>query len=240
MEIRIVRLRVLQRSVLLVLAMAGCFAGFIGLMFSVGAVLQQKGIGAVFPISESLEFPLPVVGTDLIARQLIMYEGPFLENGSDTPVSDIMALLLYNDGQQEIAQAEVTVTAGEKLTFFASNIMPGAQVLVLEANAHPWQDAPVTSCTGTVNLQRNNPLPEQALQIETVDMGTLLVTNTTKADLRDVWLFYKNYVPEGEVYVGGITYIQPIDYLPSGQTLRLEPSHFAAGYSRILKAELIE
>lgn len=234
--------RGLRRTVLLLGAMLGCLWAFIGIMLSVGAVLQHTGGDGVFAISDrpgNIQLPCRVAGTDLIARQLVMYEGPYLETGGDTPVTDIMALVLYNDGQQEIAQAEVKLTAGEELTFFASNIMPGAQVLVLEADAKPWQEEPVTACTGVVNLESETPLPEQALKLVELDMGTISVTNVTREEIKDIWLFYKNYVPEGELYVGGITYIETIGSLAPGETVLVKPTRYAAGYSRVIKAHAV-
>lgn len=234
--------QMLKRSLLLFGVMLGCLCAFIGLMLSVGAALQHTGQEGVFAISdrpERIRLPCRVEGTDLIARQLVIYEGPNLESGSDTPVSDITALVLYNDGQQEIAQAEVTLTAGEELTFFASNIMPGAQVLVLEKNVIAWQDWEVTACSGWISEADHPTLSAQALEILEVDMGTLSVTNTTREKLTDIWLFYKNYVPEGDLYVGGITYIETIESLEPGQTVRIKPARYAAGYSRIIKAEEI-
>lgn len=234
--------RMLRRMVLLLLAMLGCLCGFVGLMVSAGAVLQRLDKEPVFVLSNergSISLPCRVEGTDLIACQLVMYEGPSLENGSDAPVSDITALVLYNDGQQEVAQAEVKLTAEEELTFFASNIMPGAQVLVLEKNVTAWKDREITACTGWVSAADHPTLSAQALEIAQVDMGTLSVTNTTGEKLTDIWLFYKNYLPEGDLYVGGITYIETIEALEPGQTVLIQPTRYAAGYSKVIKAEII-
>lgn len=234
--------RMVKRAILLLSAMLGCICGFAGLMVSAGAVLQRLDQEPVFVLSEErLEMKLPcrVEGTSLIARQLVMYEGPFLEKGGDEPVSDITALVLYNDGDLEIVQAEVKLTGEEELTFFASNIMPGAQVLVLEKNASAWKDREITACSGWVSEASSRPLPEGTLEILEVDMGTLSVTNTSRGKLSDIWLFYKNYLPEGDLYVGGITYIETIEALEPGQTLQINPAHYASGYSRIIKSETI-
>lgn len=234
--------RGVKRALLLVTALLGCFFGFVGLMISAGAVLQRVDEQTVFTFlepQESISLPYRVEGTDLIARQLVMYEGPDLEKGSDTPVSDITALLLYNDGQQEIAQAEVKLTAGEELTFFASNIMPGAQVLVLETNTAVWKEREITACSGWVSEAAWKALPEITLEILEVDMGTLSVTNTSLRTLTDIWLYYKNYLPEGDLYVGGITYVETIPVLEPGQTVQINPNHYASGYSRVIKAEVV-
>jgi len=175
----------------------------------------------------------------LVASQLVMYEGPFLESGGDVPVSDITALILYNSGDREIAQAEVVLTGEVELTFFASNIMPGARVLVLEKNAAAWQEWNISGCSGWVNEETEVTIPEGALQIREVDMGTLSVTNISREKLTDIWLFYKNYLSEGDLYIGGITYLVQIGALESEESVTVKPAHYAAGYSRVIKAEEI-
>lgn len=234
--------RTVKRILLLLAAMLGSLCAFVGLMTSVGAILQRVDTDTVFALSEKEEFislPCPVEGTQLIARQLVMYEGPNLEKGSDEPLSDITALVLYNGGDREIAQAEIILTAGQELTFFASNIMPGAQVLALEKDAAAWQQWQITACSGWVSDTMCQALPEDALQILELDMGTLSITNMTREKLTDIWLYYKNYVPEGDLYVGGITYIETIASLEPGETVQIKPSRYAAGYSKIIKAEVI-
>lgn len=206
-------------------------------------ILQQSEDRAVLTIESELEIPefvgLPcrVNGTDLIASELVMYEGPFLETGGDVPVSDITALILYNSGDQEIAQAEVVLTAQEELTFFASNIMPGARVLVLEKNAAAWREWNISGCSGWINDQTSPAISEQALQIRNVDMGSVSVTNISRETLTDIWLFYKNYQGVGDLYIGGITYLAQIGTLEAGESAIIKPGHYAAGYSRIIRAQ---
>ena len=235
-------LQTVKRLMLLLGALIFCVGGFLGLVLSGGEILWSKENFTVFTLTDKetmLTLPCKVPGTELIAKQLMMYEGPFLEGGTDVPVSDITALLLYNSGQQEIAQAEVILQAQQELTFFASNIMPGAQVLVLERNAASWQNWQIAACTGWTNQSQRSSLPEGALQIRDVDMGTIAVTNTTDQTLTDVWLYYKNYLPQSEIYIGGITYLKTIVSLAPGQTMKLPLNNYASGYSRILKAEMI-
>ena len=234
-----------KRILLILLSALGCLCAFAGVLSGVGAILQQTGSNEILTIAgktdtpEKVELPCRVGQTDLIASQLVMYEGPFLEIGGDVPVSDITALILYNSGDREIAQAEVVLTGEEELTFFASHIMPGAKVLVLEKNAAAWQEWSISACDGWVSEETGQSILESALEIREVDMGILSVTNISREKLPEVWLFYKNYLEEGDLYIGGITYIETVGSLDSGETVRINPNHYAAGYSRIIKAEEI-
>lgn len=233
--------RIWVHGLLIVGALVGFCMAFAGLL--AGSVLgiedMESGAILTFVQQDSFRgFPHRIGQTSLIARQLVVYEGPYLETGADTPVSEITALLLYNDGPSEISQAEVRLTGEEELWFYASNIPPRSQVLVLERNIAPWKEWQITACEGWSSLGQPG-LPDGALDIQEVDMGTLAVTNTTEQPLEEVWLFYKNYLPQSQLYVGGITYITVIEKLEPGQTLQIKPERYASGYSRIIRAEQI-
>lgn len=237
-----VEYRVLKRTVLLLGALVGCVCAFTLLLAATGTVLLRADRRAVFTLvdkNQYLQLPFYVEDSRLLVSALVSYEGPFLESGSDDPVSDITALLLYNAGQQEIAQVEIRLLAGEEeLTFFASNIMPGMQVLVLEKNAAPWSSRQIESCTAWINEALPAELPADALQLRQVDMGTLALTNTTGETLNDIWIYHKNYLPDSDLYVGGITYLSTVLSIKPGQTVYLAPSHYASGYSKIIKIEM--
>ncbi len=232
-----------KRSLLILLSALGCLCAFAGVLTGVGAILQQTGSDEILTIAGKadtpgkVELPCRVEGTALIASQLVMYEGPFLETGGDVPVSDITALILYNSGDKEISQAEVVLTGEEELTFFASHIMPGARVLVLEKNAISWQEWNISACDGWVNEDAGQALPQETLQIVEAGIGTVVVTNISREKMTDVWLFHKNYLKDGDLYIGGITYLTQLGSLEAGQSVTVEPAHYASGYSRIIKAQ---
>ena len=228
-----------KRFVWALISALGCVCAFIGVLTGGDAMMQKMDTRQILSLVRENEVKLPcrVEETALIASQLVMYEGPFLETGGDEPVSDITALILYNSGECEIAQAEVVLTGEQKLTFFASNIMPGARVLVLEKNAAAWQQWNISSCSGWVNKETQPSIPEDWLQIEQVDMGTVAVTNISREKLTDICLFYKNYLEEGDLYVGGITYMKQIGSLEPGQSATVTLPRYAAGYSRIIKVQ---
>ena len=129
--------------------------------------------------------------------------------------------------------------AGAAAAVEAHDIDPEAEVLVLEKNAAAWQEWNISACDGWVSEETGQSILESALEIREVDMGTLSVTNISREKLPEVWLFYKNYLEEGDLYIGGITYIETVGSLDSGETVRINPNHYAAGYSRIIKAEEI-
>jgi len=72
------------------------------------------------------------------------------------------------------------------------------------------------------------------LQFDCVDMGTVAVTNVGQTAITDVRLLHKNWLPDSEIYVGGITYETRIDRIEPGKTIFLQPEHYAYGYSKFV------
>lgn len=183
-------------------------------------------------------FPVLIEGTTLVAESLAMYEGDMIENDSDDFVVDAAALELRNFGTREVVLAEVVLEFGDtKMVFFGTNIPAGGTALIIEREGKPWTQECYSNCSGWVQYGNCNDLTEDSLRIEDADMGTVLVTNTTNEELKDLWLYYKNYLYDAELYLGGITYVEVIPTLRPGEQVLIAPERYAKGYSKFVKAE---
>lgn len=186
---------------------------------------------------EVMQLPAPIPGTGLIAERMVSYEGPFIEDGSDTPVANVAALVIRNAGECGIEEATVVVErAGERYEFNLTYILPGMSVMVLEATAAPYFRDGITGISGWESVIDKNSNSISCLQLEAVDMGHVAVTNRTSDTMENIILYHKNYLPDG-TFVGGITYQTPIGTLEPGQTETVFPEHYADGYSKIFYAE---
>ena len=182
-----------------------------------------------------ISFPYEIPGTTLVAEALVYYDGPFLENSSNIELFNSAALLLRNTGNEGILQAEITVQGEKSWVFSVWDIPPKGTVLVGESSGAQLEDLTVTACTGWQRVQSGVWDAGISLRIESLDMGTVAVTNMTEETLHNVRLLYKNWLPQSGIYVGGITHEARIDQLLPGQTVTLEPGHYAKGYSSIVR-----
>ena len=183
---------------------------------------------------ETLDFPFAVSGTSLIAEALVSYDGPFLEDGYGREVFNCVALLLHNTAAQEIRQVRISVQGTECWMFEAKNIPPNARILVLESSGAQLQDFFIISCAGWQAVEDGEQPVKGFLQFDCVDMGTVAVTNVGQTAITDVRLLHKNWLPDSEIYVGGITYETRIDRIEPGKTIFLQPEHYAYGYSKFV------
>lgn len=189
---------------------------------------------------EELSLPILVPGTCLVAEQIVLYEGPFLENDSGRETVQA-ALLLRNTGAFGVQSAEVILEAGAvKLVFEADTIPAGQAVLALEKDGKEYGPQTFTGCTGWAVCSLEDWSGTEMLDIRGVDMGTVEVTNLTDRVLSGIRLYYKNYLQEPGFFVGGRTYLYLIERLEPGQTIYIYPSRYANGYSRFARVELAE
>lgn len=181
--------------------------------------------------------PLAIPGTDLLAVRLGTYEGPFLEDGSDRNVFAAALLEVKNTGSDMIRTACITLTEGERAWVFELSFLPpGATVLVLEKNGQAYADIAFSAICGTQTLLAQDGGLE-CLQIRDLEMGKLQITNLSDRETGRRTLRYKSTVGEGAYYVGGITYSYPLESLKPGQTVTVDPPHYAMGASRVVAAE---
>jgi len=193
-------------------------------------LLVQK-VESLTPVDITL--PCEIEGTNLIAESVISYEGPFLEDGSNQEVVNVMALMLYNSGDAGVEQATVVLERDIlRFVFEADMIPPGARVLVLEKERAFYGYKNFTSCYGwqTINDSGWTNWP---VTIREISIGALEISNQTYEAYGQMQIYYKTQL-EG-VLVGGITFVHTIKALDPGETVQIYPEHYAKGYSKIVK-----
>lgn len=239
--------RVLWLTVVFVLLCSGVTLLYVGAFAaakrsaSVPVFTSQEGVEAsVTKKKDGGVFPVLVEGTTLVAESLALYEGDMLEEDSDEFLVDAAALELRNFGTREVTMAEITLEfTHTTMVFFATNIPPGGRVLIVEQEGKPWTESNFTNCSGWARYGSGSSLLDDALRIEDVDMGSVLISNTTDQTFHDVWFYYKNYLYDADLYLGGITYVEVVPTLGPGEQIMLLPSRYAMGYSKFVKAEAV-
>lgn len=184
--------------------------------------------------TETVEFPLVLRDTELIVEHLGQYEGPYLEAEDEEPVSGVAALMIYNPGNRYIRSATVLLTQGAKsLVFELSYLPPRSRILVLEKNRESYSGQDVTECRCTALSRESFSKLEDRITV-TEEAGQLRVGNLTTGPLTGVTLYYKQYAPEGDFFLGGITCRYEIENLAAGEETTVTPYRYTRGYSRLV------
>lgn len=183
--------------------------------------------------------PLPVSGTSLIAEQIMLYEGAFLEDSYTQEVVQVAALLIRNTAQWGVERATVVLESGScTYVFEADSIPPGEAVLVLEKNQSAYGAQTFTACYGTSDCTAEDWSCSETVDIQCVDIGTVTVTNQTKQVLIGIMLYYKNYIADPGFFVGGRSNVHLIERMEPGQTIYIYPLFYAKKYSRFARIEI--
>ena len=187
--------------------------------------------------SRVLAFPATVEGTSLKVLDMVHYEGAFLEDGGDTPIIDAMGILVENTGEHHVRSAWVKLTgAGKSYHFRGQDLPPGSRTILLETGGALWRGESFESITGGAETAEEDLLASGQLEITDVDIGSVAIKNLSEEPFFNLELTYKNYLCDGDIYQGGISYHHTIPVLRSGQTLTIFPERYASGYSRFVYA----
>ena len=180
-------------------------------------------------------FPYSIPGSGLVIEQINSYDGLFLEDGSDKEVSNIAAMVLTNTADDCAEYIEITIDRdGVQLKFIASALESGGRMIILEADGKQFRNGTYSNCVADVATSAEFTMSENQVRVEENAEGGLLVTNITGKDIPCIRIFYKFYMTDSDVYVGGITYTAKVTDLAAGASCTVTPSHYLKGYSKII------
>lgn len=165
------------------------------------------------------------------------YSGPYVEDGSDEDVSDILSIVVTNVSKQFLQYSEITLKNGDQTATFAlSNLPPGASALVLEAKRTPAAGEWVFEKDVTAFIDKADTCKE----LFSWEAGNHFFTlkNKSSSDYSNVAVYYKN--TENGMYIGGITYRIQMDNLKSGETREKLSRHFDGNNSQVMMIDYIK
>ena len=188
------------------------------------------------PEQAGLQFPCEVPGHDLKIERLAPYTGMFVEDGTNTQVTDVAMILLCNTGDKPVEYTEITVKFAEETLVFQITALPaGERMVVQEKNGKSIpDDKPVEASALVVHRAKMAVAPELSVQ----DNGdnSLTIKNLTDQTIPTVRVFYKYYMEKEDLFVGGIAFTLRVTNLPGNGSLVVNPAHFVSANSRVVMA----
>ena len=200
------------------------------------AFLVQNG-WALWSREPVPQFPMEIPGTTLVIRNILTYEGEYLEDESMTFADDIAAIHLVNTGSAGIDCARVVLQWEQGTYVFDVDMLPaGGSVIVLEKYQQSYDTDRFTSCAG---VQKTATGDWMSAPVTVTPRGDtkLEICNPTDRTLTDVRICFKNYLPEEDLFVGGIVYAYRIGLVAPGERFIVEPYRYLRGQSRIVGIE---
>lgn len=178
---------------------------------------------------------------DITADAVGAYSGNYIEDGSDEPIKNVASLIVTNHSDKMLQVADIEFKINEKdiAKFRVTNILPGASVLVLEANKHKYNSNDDYSY-GTVATAwiDSVSLHEDKFSIKKKN-GMLTLRNNTESTYAKIYVYYK-YAQVGGAYLGGITYRVPFENVAPNIAIESVANHFNKANSRIIDIQIVE
>ncbi len=198
------------------------------------------------PVSQFPEIPTEAeplfldLGQHLAITAIAPYSGPYMEDGTDIPVTDVLMVILENRSEQALQYGEITMKIGDAEAKFSVTNLPARQsAVLLEKNRMAYSDDAPSSW----QIQNTMFLPEFQMHPDvfeiTGEAGQLTVKNISdKAVSGEVYVYYKN--SGADLFYGGITYRARVEGgLEPGESKQIIAAHYAPTTSAILMVSYI-
>lgn len=188
-----------------------------------------------------VSLPYQVQDTPVVIEGIGQYTGPFVEDGSDEPVANVLAIVVKNDSDTDIEYAEVKFAAedGSEADFHISTLPAGKSAVVLEQNKREYSaDETFTFAEKLYAAAEEMALMEEEAEVTAKD-GVLTLKNLTKEPFETIYVRYKNKLNE-DYYLGGITYSCKFENVGAGKSAEAQTKHFTADGSTVLMVKAIE
>ena len=182
-----------------------------------------------------ISFPCQIPGYDLIIEKMAPYNGMFVEDGSNATIENVAMLLVKNNGDYPVEYTQIRVVYGqEELLFDISALPAGEQLVVQEKTGKTIIESNAASASALVVQRANMEMSESKVQVIDNGDNTLTITNLTAETIPTVRVFYKYYMENEKLFVGGIAFTVRVSRLGAGASVTIQPSHYTSQTSRMV------
>ena len=182
-----------------------------------------------------VSFPCQIPGYDMTIEKIAPYNGMFVEDGSNANSQNVAMLLVKNNGDFPVEYAQIRVVWGqEELLFDISALPAGEQLVVQEKTGKTISESKATSASALVVQRANMEMSENKVQVTDNGDNTLTVKNLTNETIPTVRIFYKYYMEDENLFVGGIAFTVRISRLGAGASVTIQPAHYTSQTSRVV------
>lgn len=176
----------------------------------------------------------------LICEDIGLFNGTFVEDGTDEPVQNVAALLVTNGSEQYLDLAKLTYEIdGQEAIFMVTGLPAGGTAWVLENSRLTASSESEFRHKNTITSFRDSAVNT----LEGVDLefnGTMLkATNTTDKTFQALTVYYKVLHDDGN-YLGGIAYMVNFGDLEPGQSVEKIAGHFRPDKTHIVRIGYLE
>ena len=184
-----------------------------------------------------ISFPCQIPGYDMTIEKFAPYDGMFVEDGSNTNIKNVAMLLVKNNSDFPVEYTQIRVMCGQEELLFNISALPAGEKLVVQEKAGKTiSESKATSASALVVQRANMEMSESKVQVIDNGDNTLTIKNLTNETIPTVRVFYKYYMEDEKLFVGGIAFTVRISRLGAGASVTIQPSHYTSRTSRVVMA----
>ena len=180
------------------------------------------------------------LGDNLYITDIGNYTGAYMEDGSDEVVSNVLMVVLKNEGKAALQLARIKLEYADfTANFEVTNLPAGQSVVLLEKNRHAYVSDNYHRATAenVVFFQEPMSLQEEKVKL-TGSKGSIVVENLTDEPLGEIYIYYKNSAVD--LFYGGITYRARVDAgLKPGKNTTVMTNHYNPNACTILNVQIL-
>lgn len=182
-----------------------------------------------------LTFPCQVPGYGLVIEKMAAYSGIFVEDGTNANTDNVAMLLVHNNGDYPVEYTQICVTFGEQTLQFDISALPvGDRVVVQEKSGQAMPEGVATAANALVVQRADMSMSENMVKVTDNGNNTLTIENVSDTAIATVRVFYKHYMPDQGIFVGGIAFTVRVTRLNPGTKITIQPSHYTSQTSRVV------
>jgi hypothetical protein len=182
-----------------------------------------------------ISFPYTIPGYDISIEKMGPYSGIFVEDGSNANVENVAMLMVKNNSDFPVEYIRIRVLCGqEELLFDVSALPAGEKLVVQEKTGKTISEDKVTAASALVVRRADMEMSEGKVQVIDNGDNTLTVKNLSNKTIPTIRVFYKYYMEDGNLFVGGIAFTVRVSMLGAGASVEIQPSHYASRTSRVV------
>jgi len=180
------------------------------------------------------------LGNNLYITDIGKYTGVYMEDGTDELVTNILMVVLKNEGDAALQLARINLEYSDfTANFEVTNLPAGESVVLLEKNRHEYVSDHYLRATAENIVFFQEPMSLQADKVKiTVAKGSIEVENLTDDVMGELYIYYKNSA--SDLLYGGITYRARVDAgLKPGRKTTVMTNHYNPKTCTILNVQIL-
>lgn len=182
-----------------------------------------------------IQIPCQIPGYGLTIEKLAPYQGMFVEDGTNAAVQNVAMLMVQNHGNYPIEYTQICVEYGQEQLIFDISALPvGEKMVVQEKSGKIIPEEPASLATALVVQRADMEMSENQVQVTDNGDNTLTIRNLTDTMIPTVRVFYKYYMKEEDIFVGGIAFTSRVTRLGANSAITIQPSHYNSQTSRVI------